>query len=540
MRSGRSSSDPGRGPGPIPRPAPWAQHLVALALALLAGGSAAGFVPDAGEGPAQGSPPVAAPRLSTCPRCGYLCDPSWRYCVRCGWDQRILVGEAAERRLDAVTSSVVRIVVVKNLPGMQQILSPKDYERARRYITWNPGSRKGFATAVPFLERGIFVTNARSLTWADSVEILTRDNTRHSASILGYDLASGIGVLRADVPGVEPIAPVAPGVTPETVWAVCYPIVFDEDLVRYLPVSLHRGRVTGSGESGTYLASQENLLRSDHTIPQGCLGGAIIDSRGDLAGMILGSPDAGITYSMPARDVAPIAEGLARGEPLKRPYFGIGLVAADERRRARFGITQGVPHPLVGFLVPGSPASVAGILPGDFLASVGGDHVATVAAAGARLMAFPAGGSPVTLTLIRDGRDVPITVTPAARPRRIILEPADELQEGLEANLVEVVSGPTTQQGLKVVNLVRGGRGEDSEFKEGDIIVEVNGKGVRRLETLNQIVRSQNPHIFGTTATDGDTYNTYRLSLWVRARGEARETREYFSRFPDFLAPPVY
>jgi len=500
----------------------------------------AGEAPDTAQGPARDAPPIAAPRLSACPRCGYLCDPSWRFCVRCGWDLRILLGEAAERRLDAVTSSVVRIVVVKNAPGLQQILSPKDYDRVRRYFTWNPGHRKGFGTAVPFLERGLFVTSARSLTWADSVEVLTDNNTHHPATVLGYDLASGIGVLRADVPGAEPIAPAPADDSPEAAWAVCYPVVFEEDLVRYLPVSLHRGRLTGSGESGTYLASHEDLLRSDHTIPQGCLGGALIDTRGELAGMILGSPDAGITYAIPTRDLAAIVGALARKEPLKRPYFGIGLVAADDRRRARFGISQAAQHPLVGFLVPGSPAAGAGIQPGDFLVSVGGDNVATVAAAGARLLAFSPGGSPVALTVLRGGKEMQVTVTPALRPLRIILEPADELQEGLEANLVEVVTGPTSQQGLKVVNLVRGGRGEDSEFKDGDIIVEVNGKGVRRLETFNQIVRSQNPHIFGTATTDGDTYNTYRLSLAVRARGEDKETREYFSRFPDFLAPPVY
>ena len=217
----------------------------------------------------------------------------------------------------------------------------------------------------------------------------------------------------------------------------------------------------------------------------------------------------------------------------------MGLVADDDRRSARFGISDPPAHPLVGFLVPDSPAAKAGIRPGDFLVAVAGVKVATVAAAGVRLMAAATGG-PLALTLSRAGADVEVQVTPAVRPRRIILEPSDELQEGLEVNLAEVTSGPTAQQGLKVTNLVRGGRGEDDDFKDGDIILEVNGKGVRRLETFNQVVRSMNPHIFEKDAGEGDTFNSYRLSLMVRAKGETRDMREYISRFPDILAPPVY
>jgi len=103
-----------------------------------------------------------------------------------------------------------------------------------------------------------------------------------------------------------------------------------------------------------------------------------------------------------------------------------------------------------------------------------------------------------------------------------------------------VSTGPTSQQGLKVASVVRGGRGEDDEFKDGDLIVSVNGKGVRHVDTFNQIVRSENPQIFSSAPSDGDTYDLYRLSLEVRVKGEAKDVRGYLSRFPGILAPPVY
>jgi S1-C subfamily serine protease len=539
MRSGPSSSDAGRRERAVRHAARRVLRTGALFLALAAGLSSAAPLPGDADSPAQDAHSPGTPqRPRTCPRCGYLCDPAWHFCVRCGWDMQSLIGKAAGDRLDALMRAVVRVVVVKTAPKLQQILSPKDYKSVRHYVTWNPGHRKAFASAVPFLEPGLFVTTARTLAWSDSVQVVTSNNMEYAATVLGVDLASGIGVVKADVPGIEPIAPA--GDAAGAVWAICFPVVFENDLVRYLPVSLHGGKVTGTRESGTYMASLENLLRSNHTIPDGCLGGALIDSRGALAGMILGSPDAGITFAVPARDLASIVGSLARKEPLQRPYFGMGLVTEDDRRRARFGLNDAPAHPLVGFLAPSSPAAAADMRPGDFLVAVGGDDVATVAAAGTRLLSATPGGPPVVLTLLRAGHQVQTSITPTVRPARILLDPADELQEALEANLIEVSTGPTSRQGLKVANVVRGGRGEDDEFKDGDLIVSVNGKGVRRLETFNQIVRSENPHIFGNAASDGDTFDMYRLSLEVRAQGETKDVRGYFSRFPGILAPPVY
>ncbi len=535
MKSGRSFSEPSSWR--------WIGRLGVLCLAfcLRPAPAPVSLAAVSSSDPARvASSAPASERLKACPRCGYRCDASWRYCVRCGWELRLLVGREAEERLDALTRAIVGVTVIHKSPTLQQILSPKDYETIRRYITWNPGLHKSFGTAIPILQPGLFVTAADTLTWVDKIEVRTHNNTVYPGEVIGYDLASGVGVFRAIIPSVEPIVPSEDSQQTEGAWIVCYPVTRDDEIVRYLPVSLHRGRMTGAGESGTYLASFENLLRSDHTISDGCPGGGLIDQRGSLAGMVLGSPDTGITYEIPIQQVAPIARAFVRGEKPTWAYFGIGLVTADNRRRARFGIDVTPEHPLVGFLVPHSPASEAGLRPGDILVAVDDENVVTAAAAGLRLLAYKPAGPPVMLSVRRGGQDVRVQVKPAARPSRIVLEPIDELQEGLEANLIEVTTGSSSQMGLRVADLVRGGRGEVDHYKDGDIIISVNGKGVRKIETLNEIIRSQNPHIFTPAEEEGDVFSTYAISLEVRAKGEEKKEREYFSRFPDSLSPPVY
>jgi S1-C subfamily serine protease len=517
--------------------------------------SAAAAAPPGGEvppaPPEAREPGDAAARAGTCPRCGYLCDAGWRFCAACGWDRRILVGEEAQARLEELTRATVGVTVVKRQRDLSDRMTEKEWRRISRFFTTFKGHRKQWSTAFPFGPQGVYVTSASILEDAEEVKLRTAGNLEYPARVAGIDPVSDVGVVRAEVPGSSPIRAAAEGpASAEDLYSICFPVAVEETTVRYLPVSVHLGQISATGQSGTGMASVENLLRTDHALPSGCLGGPLVDRRGHLAGMILGWGDTGITYGVPAADFAPIVGPLADGRPVERPYFGLGLVALDARRRARFHIDGDVEHPLVGFLIPGSPAAESGVRAGDLLTAVGDLAVATVSEAGARLLEAGIGGDAVTLTLLRGTEELRVPVRPVARPRRILLDPLDEIQEALEANLVEVATGPTAAQGLKVTDLVRGGRGEENGYKEGDLITEVEGTGVRRFETFRQVVRSTQKNVFqdagsagkegGASGDRGREIDTYFIVLGVRGADGERTRRSYSNLYPGALAPPVY
>src|SRR5207247_2989327 len=166
----------------------------------------------------------------TCPRCGYLCDPAWHYCVACGWDMTRLIGEAEESRLQAIARASMGVIV--------------------------GGRRNRYSTAFPFGGPGLWLTNARFLIGADESKLRVRsyNNREYPASIVGYDLPSGVGVLKADVPSVPSIqiARAAPAPS-EATWAVRFPILFEDDVVRYLVVCVPRGHLTAPGPRDTFL-----------------------------------------------------------------------------------------------------------------------------------------------------------------------------------------------------------------------------------------------------------------------------------------------
>ncbi len=529
MKNGRTSFRARRRPGLV--------LLVSLALLVVA--------PQVFPGKALLSPASAEegdPRIAFCPRCGYLAEPGWRHCPGCGWDLRTLTGEEARKHLETIGHSVLGLTVVKSNPDLKEILPPKIYDVVRRRSTYQPGMEKSMATAFPFLRPGLFITTARALEHGDSAQVRTYNNRSYKAEILGYDIASGIGAIQVNVPGAAPLSPAdGPVAVSESAWVVCHPVTVSEQLIRYLPQSLHRGRITGIEQAGTGLNSYEGLLRSDHIVPIGCAGGPLLDLRGRAVGIILGSLDPGLAYSLPLSGLVPVVEAISRKEPSGRPYFGVSLVTPDDRWRTRFGFSDLPANPLISCLIPGSPAENAGLLPGDLLLAVDGQKVTTVAEAGGRLLGAVPGGPAVPLTVSRSGKEIQVPVSPVPRPSRILFSPADEMQESLEANIREITTGATSRQGLLLTDLVPGGRGENSGYKSGDLIIMVNGRPVRRIEDFNKIARAQNEHIFGSKKSEATSaYSLYVLRLEVRAEGGGKESRKYVNLFPDLLAPPVY
>lgn len=521
MCSGRSFSEQrSRVPGLGAFPARGWAVLVCLAVLASPGIASAQALPPPPENPEDMTAPApkAAPpvRALTCPRCGYRCETGWHYCVSCGWDLTRLVGDAEEARLQAIARAAVRVTV--------------------------SGRPNRHATAFPFGGPGLLLTTARVLYGADgaSVSLMTFNNREYPATLVGLDLPSGVGLLKAEIPGL-PAIEVASGspAPPESAWAVCYPVEFEGDVVQYLPVSLHRGQLTASGQTGTFLVSFENLLRTDHAIESGCTGGPLVDSRGRVAGMILGSPEDGLTYATPLEGLQSIVATLSRSEQPARAFFGIGLVAPDDRRRQRYAIDSRESQPLVAYLIPGSPAAQAGVQAGDRILAVGGQKVASVWETGKRLLAAASGGPGVELTLAGAGGERRVTVRPAQRPQRILLDPIDEIQESLEATLAEVKDAPGAQPGLMITDLVRGGRGEKGRYRKGDVIVAVDGKSVKTFQAFTDLIHTRFKDVFAEGSW-AKRVSAYVVTLEVRTDEQVKATRRYVNLFPEFLAPPVY
>lgn len=152
----------------------------------------------------------------------------------------------------------------------------------------------------------------------------------------------------------------------------------------------------------------------------GAAGGALVDSRGGLVGMLgkeSRSTASGIwlNYALPVDELLLGVEGILAGA--QPPP----AAAADRRRFDLRSLGLGlVPDllertpPFVDSVQAGSPAAAAGIRPDDLVIVVGGRAVASRAAVEEAVAAIPT-GERVGLTLVRDGTLVDVDLGP--RPR---------------------------------------------------------------------------------------------------------------------------
>jgi 2-alkenal reductase len=222
-----------------------------------------------------------------------------------------------------------------------------------------------------------------------------------------YDLA----VVRADNTRALP-PPIAIGTSDDLkvgqwVFAIGNPFGLDQSLTTGIISALKRRLPTSGGREIT------NVIQTDAAINPGNSGGPLLDSAGRVIGVntAILSPsgtNAGIGFAIPIDSVNRVVPELIRRGSVPTP--GIGIVAASEAAAARAGV-QGV---VIVRTSPGSSAVLRGMdpntgKPGDVIVALDGKSVRGLADLIQELERVGV-GKRVTLTVQRDGREIPVEV----------------------------------------------------------------------------------------------------------------------------------
>ena len=243
---------------------------------------------------------------------------------------------------------------------------------------------------------GLIVTIGYLIVEADNVSVTDHRGRNLPAQVVGYDHATGFGLLRAIVPiEAEPIALGSSGGMAERDPVLIASHTGADDVAFAWVVS--KRSFTGNWE---YMLD-EALWTSPPTLNWS--GAGLIDRDGKLVGIgsLIVRDASGEDPRLPGNLFVPIdtlktilpdlvAEGHRRGPP--RPWLG---VAADE--------VSG--RLVVSRVSPGGPAEEAGVQVGDIILGVGGDTVRTQGDFYRRVWAGRSAGSDVPLRLLQ-GSDV--------------------------------------------------------------------------------------------------------------------------------------
>ncbi len=198
------------------------------------------------------------------------------------------------------------------------------------------------------------------------------------AKILGNDSRSGLAMLRVSY-GASPALPLAHASNLQSgdgVMTIGYPL--------NLPISPSQGPVSGFDASfltgvnssdpakGSVAALERFATTHIHAnvpISPGQVGGPLLNSHGEVVGLVATSPDSGRSvYALPVEAIAKIMSDFNQFGHAKHGWVGVNIM--EQPDIAKDGRTVRVVS-----IAPGTPASESGIRPGDTVMRIGSREV---------------------------------------------------------------------------------------------------------------------------------------------------------------------
>jgi S1-C subfamily serine protease len=300
-----------------------------------------------------------------------------------------------------------------------------------------PVPQEGTGSGFLYDAEGHVVTNYHVVENAESVSVALATGEVYPATIVGTDPSNDLAVLRIEaekLPNPIPLGDSEQLRVGQFVVAIGSP--FRQAGTLTVGVISALGRVIESPD-GRFIGE---AIQTDAAINPGNSGGPLLDLRGRVIGVNsqIISPSqasAGIGFAVSANTVRRVIPQLIAQGRYPHPWLGVSIVPFDPPG-ARILREAGMEVPaeqglLVVEVVPGSSAAQAGIrgsdravrignaripLGGDIITALNGEPIADFQELTVYLETKTQVGDSVEVTLIRDGREMTVTVTLAERP----------------------------------------------------------------------------------------------------------------------------
>jgi len=262
-------------------------------------------------------------------------------------------------------------------------------------------------------------------------------------------------------------------------------------------------RMTLDGED---VGSIVRWIGHDAPIFGGNSGGPLVNLAGEGVGV--NEISLGLAGAIPADLAQEVSTALIREGKVRRSWIGLDVQPRLKSDHSPAGA-------LVGSTIDGSPAATAGFIPGDLLVRLDGRGVNVqfaeeVPLFNQQVMRLPIGKS-IEAVVMRDGKEKKLTVVPEERAN--VETTVKELPAlGITASDLSIWSAKelrrTSKDGVRVRDVRPGGSAAEAKpsLEDDDVIVEVDGKPTRDLETLaghlQQIAKGQTEPVPALVAFD--------------------------------------
>ncbi|MFZ4068874.1 MAG: Do family serine endopeptidase [Caulobacterales bacterium] len=344
---------------------------------------------------------------------------------------------------------------------------------------------------------GIIVTNNHVIDGATELRVILADRREFDAKLIVADPRTDLAVLRIN-PGSERLPALGYADTRraqvgDLVLAIGNPFGLQQTVTS--------GIISALARTDVGITDFSFFIQTDAAINKGNSGGALVDMNGDLVGVNTAifsesGGSVGVGFAVPAEMVRRVVDGAVTEGKVVRGWIGVRgqSVTQDLARSLGFDRPQGV---LVTEMFNDGPAERSGLRVGDVVLSVNGQPVADEQ--GLRFQTdTQKPGATVALAIRRgaEARTIQARIDPLPRanpePRElsgphpldgtrvVTLSPAVADERGLDP----FVSGALIE--------AMDGRGLAARLglRPGDIVREINGRGVRSAPDVERAVKA--------------------------------------------------
>ncbi len=379
--------------------------------------------------------------------------------------------EAAEKTIHAV-------VHVKNTTISRQPTSLKDYF----FGGGEPRAMIGSGSGVIISPDGYIITNNHVIDNSTQLEVTLNNNKTYEAELIGTDPITDIALIKIDA--TEDLSFIPFGDSNqikigEWVLAVGNPF----NLTSTVTAGIISAKARDLNE---FDGNPQSFIQTDAAVNRGNSGGALVNTRGELIGIITAITSetgsyVGYSFAVPSNNARKVIEDILEYGNVQRGILGITGGNLNSKIADRLGIneTEGV---YVDGIEKGSGADKGGIIKGDIIKEIDGLKIAKFS----DLVGYLGSKHPndiVRVTLLRNGNEKIIPVTLIKLETFEIKELGIEIKNANKSELKE----RNISYGVKVSRVLA--RNMDEYDLLGAIILKINDIKVENIEDVKSVMK---------------------------------------------------
>ena len=274
----------------------------------------------------------------------------------------------------------------------------------QRLYPYRPQLRVSGGSGVIISDLGYIVTNYHVIAKAGELTIELKDGRTAIPQVIAYDEATDLAVLKINLDNL-PYMIMNSSISSrmgDLVFAIGYP--FGVGQVTTM------GIVSSTGTQVRIAEYEDYVIADAQTFP-GNSGGALINSNGDLLGIVTSQASTAVTFAISTRLAMDVVEQLVNQGRVIRGWLGFSGGPLDRERREKYGESSYI----VNGITPDGPAAKAGLLNNDIVVALDGMSAQTAIDLH-RLIASYKPGTQVSLDIVRNDVKMTLTLTVEERP----------------------------------------------------------------------------------------------------------------------------